>query len=274
MMRETHIIGSKTQEWLVHNRICNALASNEIMLVGISDAAEGFRFVRPKWPHSQVMVCFGGEGRVWVQNEWRPLVRGQAYVTPPHTFSAYHAVPDHHWKLAWVTYQPRQSFSPVSFRSAAVLQADPRPLRYAIEGLYREMNAKAEQPCLQAWVDLIQLYAARIGDQDHHDRFWAIWEDVTADLAKPWMLEELAALADVSGEHFRRLCHRQLGRTPMQHLTYLRMHRAATLLVSTRSKVNAIADTVGYSNRFSFSNAFRREMGHTPVQYRKQFGLS
>ena len=273
-MRETHTIGLDTKEWLVHARICPPLASNGVLLVGVSDAADGFRFVRPNWPNSQVMVCFGGEGRVYTNGQWRTLRRGDAYVTPPRAFSAYHAVPEDRWKLCYVTYQPSQSFSPISCRVATVLSADPRPLRAAIEGLFREANGKADLPALQAWVDLIQLYSARIGDQNHHDRFWAIWESVTNDLAKPWGVEDLAQLADVSGEHLRRLCHRQLGRTPMQHLTYLRMHRAATLLVGTRGKIDAIADAVGYSNRFSFSNAFRREMGQSPATYRRLYTSS
>ena len=273
-MREEHRIGVDTREWLVHGRVCPPLASNGIELVGISDAAEGFRFVRPGWPSSQVMACFGGEGQVWTPSGWRTLKPGEAYVTPARAFSAYHAVPESRWKLCYVTYKPSVNFSPISCRVATVLPADSRPLRSAIDGIWREANGKAELPALQAWVDVIQIHAARIGDQNHHDRFWGVWESVTNDVGKAWDVEGLAALADVSGEHFRRLCHRQLGRTPMQHLTYLRMHRAATLLIATRGKIESIADSVGYSNRFSFSNAFRREMGQTPATYRRLYTSS
>ena len=268
-MRETHNVGANTREWLVHSRICAPLASNHLWLVGLSDAAEGFHFVRPNWPHSQIIVCFGGQGRVWSQNEWRLLRAGEAYIVPRRTLSSYHALPDHRWKLCWVTYDQSLNFSPITSRLVTVRKADPRPLQSAIDGLYRESNGKCEAPALQAWADIIQLYAARIGDQDHHARFWTIWEEVIANLAKPWSVDDLADLANISGEHLRRLCHRQLGRTPVQQLTHLRMHRAATMLVASRSNINTIAASVGYSNRFSFSNAFRREIGQTPGAYRR-----
>lgn len=271
-MRETHQIGARTRELLVHHRICAPLGQNQIMLVGRSDAAEGFKFVRPNWPNSQVMVCFRGEGQVWAQGRWQTLSHGQAYLTPPRSFSAYHTIKGKRWGLVWVTYEPAMYFSPVSCAAATVRKADPRPLKVAIEGLHREMTGKSDAACVQGWVDLIQLYAARIGDQGHHDRFWSIWEQVANHLQYPWSIDELAALATMSGEHFRRLCHRQRARTPMGHLTYLRMHRAATLLVSTRHKIEAVAEMIGYSNRFSFSNAFRREMGKTPAVYRKLYG--
>ena len=267
-MRETHNIGDDTRELLVHRQVCRPLGVNQIMLVGISDAGDGFRLVRPKWPHSQVLACFGGEGQVWVNGSWKTLSAGEAYLTPPHVLSAYHTDRGKRWQLAWVTYEVSPRFSPVTCRQAMVTQGDPRPLRVAIEGLWGEANAKADHSCLQAWVDVIQRYAARIGDQSHHDRFWSVWEHVTADLARDWSVDDMAAMASVSGEQFRRLCHSQVGHTPMQHLAKLRMHRSATLLVSTRMRIESIASAVGYSNRFSFSNAFRREMGQTPANYR------
>lgn len=271
-MRETHSTGPETREWMVHERVCPALAENQIFLTGISDAAAGFRFVRPNWPHSQVMVCFSGEGRVWSGGKWHCCGPGMAYLTPPRAISAYYATPQSRWGVCWVTYKPATNFSPVTCTAATVHKADPRPLRSAIEGLYREMNGKADAACAQGWVDLIQLYATRIADPAHHDRFWSLWEQVSSDLGCDWTVEDLAKLASTSGEHFRRLCRRQLGRTPMGHLTYLRMHRAATLLVSTDSKIEQIAETVGYSNRFSFSHAFHRLMHHTPAKYRRLFG--
>ncbi|MBT3469511.1 MAG: helix-turn-helix transcriptional regulator, partial [Opitutae bacterium] len=64
-----------------------------------------------------------------------------------------------------------------------------------------------------------------------------------------------------------RLCLRQLGRTPRQHLIWLRMHRAAILLSSTNQKIETIAFEVGYANPFAFSSTFRRCMGWSPSNY-------
>ena len=50
------------------------------------------------------------------------------------------------------------------------------------------------------------------------------------DLATDWKLTTLAARCAVSAEHLRRICRRELGRTPMEHVTYMRIQRAQELL--------------------------------------------
>jgi len=64
-----------------------------------------------------------------------------------------------------------------------------------------------------------------------HDRLAKLWETVDSRLAETWTAEELAKMAGCSTEHLRRLCHRYLGRAPMHQVTYLRMRRAAHLLI-------------------------------------------
>ncbi|MCB1227914.1 MAG: helix-turn-helix transcriptional regulator, partial [Verrucomicrobiales bacterium] len=84
----------------------------------------------------------------------------------------------------------------------------------------------------------------------------------------PWTLEELAAICHCSPEHLRRLCQRELGRSPMQHLTCLRMEKARTLLESTDDKLEVVAESVGYANGAIFSRVFRRWVGLAPGEYR------
>ncbi len=91
---------------------------------------------------------------------------------------------------------------------------------------------------------------------------------MAAEPGQPWSLGELSRRAHCSGEHLRRLCRRQLGRSPMQHVTYLRLRRAATLLTETDLKLEAIADDVGYANPFVFSNTFKKWTGWRPSEYR------
>lgn len=263
------VIGDDTHEWLIDCGICPPLAANHILITGITDACDAFDFNRPpSWPRSTVMACLGGEGLVWAQRRWRPLRKGQVYLIPPNTHSAYRVPTGKRWQIVWVSFEILPGFSPISGRVPTVTSGDPRPLKSAVEGLYRECCGQADPPCMQSWVDVIQRYAARLAGRSQEARFWSAWEIISADLVKPWSVDEMAALVNVSGEQFRRNCHRQFSRTPMQHLARLRLHRAATLLVSTPMTIEDIAHRVGYANRFSFTSAFSREMGQSPASYR------
>jgi transcriptional regulator GlxA family with amidase domain len=84
------------------------------------------------------------------------------------------------------------------------------------------------------------------------------------------VLPTLAARCAVSAEHLRRICRRELGRTPMEHLTYIRVQRAQELLENSDGKLEAIAAQVGYHSGTVFARAFIRCVGLTPSQFRER----
>jgi AraC-like DNA-binding protein len=91
---------------------------------------------------------------------------------------------------------------------------------------------------------------------------------VATRLGEPWSLDRLAQKCHLSTEHLRRLCRRELGRSPMHHVIFLRMQLAAKLLATTDDKVETIARTVGYENPFVFSTTFKKWVGWRPSEYR------
>lgn len=93
--------------------------------------------------------------------------------------------------------------------------------------------------------------------------------EVEGGLARPWTLDDLARRAHVSREQLRCLCRRQFGRSPMEHLAHLRMHRAVILITRTTGKIHKIARDVGYQDPYTFSTAFHRHFGVTPSSLRK-----
>jgi AraC-like DNA-binding protein len=273
-LRETHQIGANTREWMVGMDTCPQLALQHIRLTGISDAKYGFSFVRQKPDISQILACVSGWGEVLVGGAWQPCRAGEAYLTPAGRLHAYRAVPDHDWGVCWISYDERAG-KPLSVTaSEPVLAAyDPRPLRDAIQGLYRECVGPNDPAVMHHWTSLIHLLGLRaVRPYSTDERLWRLWEKVDADLGHHWILGELAGIAGMSGEHLRRLCQRQLGRSPLEHVTWLRMRRAASLLTASERRIDAIAAAVGYENAFAFSTAFKRHMKRTPTAYRGSGG--
>ena len=93
---------------------------------------------------------------------------------------------------------------------------------------------------------------------------------VANELAFDWKLDSLAARCHLSTEHLRRLCRREFGRTPMEHITYMRIRRAQELLETTGHKMDHIAATVGYHSADVFTRAFVRCVGLPPSHYRER----
>lgn len=281
-LAETHILGAHARQWVVRATtddprawlarapVCPALAQHQIAHVGIAEVRAPYRVVRTKQSGAYFLACFGGAGRILVDGRWQRCRAGSACLLPPYTLNAFHAAPRSQWEFCWVRYQQPPEQKPITSASSPVLaRFDAQPLRAAILGLHHECAGMAAPAALHHWVELIQTYVLRFAQPwQVDDRLWQVWEKVAAQLGESWTLEQLAREAHLSSEHLRRLCRRQLGRSPMHQVTYLRMRRAAELLATTDDKVETIAGAVGYQNPFVFSTTFKKWIGWRPSEHR------
>ncbi|WP_338556352.1 AraC family transcriptional regulator [Paenibacillus sp. KS-LC4] len=84
----------------------------------------------------------------------------------------------------------------------------------------------------------------------------------------------LAMLATRSGwsvRHLQRLFVQNTGQTFGSYLNQLRIQKSCEHLRLTQLKISTIAAMVGYSHIDSFNALFKKRVGQTPSQYRKQF---
>ncbi|MFD3444521.1 helix-turn-helix domain-containing protein [Microbacteriaceae bacterium 4G12] len=95
-------------------------------------------------------------------------------------------------------------------------------------------------------------------------------EHMTAHLADPLTLTELAALVHMSTYHFLRRFSASTGVSPMRYLTGLRMQRGRELLTGGDFPIAAVATACGYGTAAAFTAAFRRHHDVSPRVYRSQ----
>lgn len=94
--------------------------------------------------------------------------------------------------------------------------------------------------------------------------------------AKPehsWKLEELARVAGVSRTVFAERFKALVGNTAIDYLMRWRMLVAADHLAGGNESVSSIAYSLGYESESAFSAAFKRTMGASPTQYRRQSAI-
>ncbi len=273
-MRETYILGRETRQWGVGVEVCPSLAGRRILHTGWGQIGEGYEIVRPCPTFSHINVCWHGEGELFVGGRWQQFREGMAAIFPAGITHGGRSLEGTPWGICWVCFEePPGGPRAIAGRCSTLLAADPRALQAAVTGLYREVSGQAVGTIVHHWIELVHLYADRITRHTVRDeRLWHLWEQVDADLAAPWTASRLAELAGMSQVHLRRLCHTELGRSPMQHVTGLRLKRAAYLLQSTPQTLVAIARAVGYESAFALSHAFKRAFGVSPKQYRDRAG--
>lgn len=95
-------------------------------------------------------------------------------------------------------------------------------------------------------------------------------EIVEAEYDSDLALDEIARRVASSRRQLQR-AYAEIGETTFrEHLTAVRMRRAAELLAQGRLTVREVARRVGYRQPAQFAKAFRRATGASPSEYRSR----
>ena len=91
---------------------------------------------------------------------------------------------------------------------------------------------------------------------------------IEAHLEDTLPLSTLAAVVQLSPNHFASLFKSATGRTPQHYVLERRMARAKQLLAETDLPLSAIGSQVGYPDQSYFTALFRKRVAMTPKAYR------
>jgi AraC family transcriptional regulator len=95
-------------------------------------------------------------------------------------------------------------------------------------------------------------------------------EFVEASLARDLSLGELAAVLGMRSDVFARRFRASTGMAPYRHVLDRRVARAKEWLAHGRRPLAEIAFALGFSSQSHFTNRFRRAVGLSPGEYRRQ----
>jgi AraC-like DNA-binding protein len=268
--QETTIDGRKMRRWSLDAKECAEFGVHRVAWLGIDTVNPPYRRVRLSPSGSFLLACLEGEGRIWLEGRWERVTAGSVCLAPPRVLNAFHAVPGKAWTFAWIRYEePTWTQPVVGAGSPLRLRQGASELGAVIAGLRAEWQGGRDPALVHHWVSLIHGSALRLARPWRgSSRIGELWAEVAANLAQDWKLSTLAAHCSLSSEHLRRVCRRELGRSPMEHVTYMRIQAAQELLENTEDKLDAIAPRVGYHSAVVFSRAFIRCVGLTPSEYR------
>ena len=84
-------------------------------------------------------------------------------------------------------------------------------------------------------------------------------------------VSEAASYVFLSQGYFTRAFRDETGISPMNYLMKKRIEKACKLLQNNEIKVSAISLQSGFSSPQRFNVAFRKQMGMTPMEYRKKY---
>ena len=84
-------------------------------------------------------------------------------------------------------------------------------------------------------------------------------------------IAEIATVVGISPYYFSRLFRQSTGLSPHEYLTQRRLEVAKQLLRKTDLPIVEISAEVGFNSQSHFITLFRKQVGTTPLKYRKEF---
>ncbi|GAB2578848.1 AraC family transcriptional regulator [Paractinoplanes abujensis] len=125
---------------------------------------------------------------------------------------------------------------------------------------------------------LLEVLRAFLRDQEHPPGWLATLRDErlrpALDLmhdhpGRAWGLPELARAAAMSRTTFAERFRAAAGVPPLTYLTRWRMLLAQRALRDTDVRIAALAAELGYASEAAFSTAFKREVGQSPMSFKR-----
>ena len=92
---------------------------------------------------------------------------------------------------------------------------------------------------------------------------------IFANLHQGIMLQDIAEFLGYSPKYSSELFKAQMGEPFSCYLKRLRLEKAQSLLKDSDSSLSEIAEALGFQNAFAFSHFFKKAMGCSPAQFRK-----
>lgn len=99
----------------------------------------------------------------------------------------------------------------------------------------------------------------------------SVLEYVRDNYAQPIEIKELAALVHLSVSQFERRFRKLFQISPLKHIMRIRIRAASLRLTTTNDTIAAIALDCGFYDHSHFTRNFRKIMGTSPKEYRKQY---
>lgn len=122
---------------------------------------------------------------------------------------------------------------------------------------------------LDLLIQSVRLIGLQVPERPGIEVSW-ILEEIRRDVAAPHSLTAYARRFSMRPEALSRMFRRETGEGVAESLRRQRMGAACRLLLETQEPIPIVAERCGYLDAKAFREAFRRTVGISPREYRRQ----
>ncbi|KLT63593.1 AraC family transcriptional regulator [Pedobacter sp. BMA] len=256
-------------------------------------------------PYYRIYYIAAGEGYINSQNGHTKLVEGQLYLIPSFTLCDLHCDGFLHQYFIQFFEESTNGISTFSHcrevlnLSAAeidvvnfkrLIEINPgrginrsdNPKVYEKDEFYKEYRKLNEQQHIGVQYETQGIIHQLLSRFMKSERFKMINNQpipsavlsaisyIQINIGNQLKVNELANHANLNVDYFSRIFHRCTGKSPVNFILETRIERAQYLIITSNIPYGEIAALTGFGNQQYFSRMFKKMIGSSPKEYRKQ----
>ncbi|MDQ0255927.1 AraC-like DNA-binding protein [Evansella vedderi] len=222
-----------------------------------------------------------GEGAIHVHGKTYKLQKGQAFMVEVPS-DHYYYIPEEseEWEFIFLTLKGQAAAScwnyiMEQFGNVVTIPMESQLINQVFN-IYQQAydrdlldNYYASSQAYGFIMDCYRYFKQFKTDSDLPEKIVLATNMIKKRYKEPLSVEEIADAVQLSKYYFIKLFRENMNMTPMQYVTKIRLEQALHLLRYTDSTVKEIAKLVGYSDDNYFNKVFRKVVGISPGEFRK-----
>lgn len=142
---------------------------------------------------------------------------------------------------------------------------------YGAGSVYKELTKQDSIESIHLWMSDVLLKIGKVMQTLNRppSKVEAALAFISARYQEDISVEQIADEVQLNAAYLSRIFKQTVGKTVLEHITFVRMAESKRLLTATSLTIQEIASCVGYNNTTSFIRSFRKHEGITPGEYRR-----
>ena len=220
-----------------------------------------------------------GHGYLEINDEKYRLNPGDVYIIHPGDYCSYYADKDDPYQKCWVNFMAEFFFTEL----IKAYDINDRVIRgmdlsgffeelFKLEDLYlsnEELYIPASKLIFSAFMDIAHHKETDVRSTDRALAYKVrvlLYRSITSRIT----IDDIAKKLFRSKNDIIRQFKKQYNTTPHNYLIDLRIAKAKNLLVNSKKTVVEIANYLCFSSEFHFSNTFKKKVGASPSEFRRE----
>ncbi len=216
--------------------------------------------------HWLIHFVVSGVGIFKIRDKEYKVKAGEMFVIPPYIETYYEADAVNPWSYIWIGFTC--NVKQLEMLSDVIVCPEAEKIFASIKETGNYSHDKHAYLTARLW-DLFSLLLEDDGIKyDYTEKALSF---IHTNYMYNISVDKIARDLNLDRTYFSSIFKKKTGLSPKQYILNYRMNVAANLITKNCDTISVVANSVGYSDLYTFSKMFKRQFGISPSKYKQHY---